>query len=102
MNLGRNFARMVETCLSSLRTDRTTDHTTSEPKQLSARHSLLRAARSAGIGRDVASDRAIGAAGGVRRIKEPLLFDRFLKRGRDPSRFDDRHEIVRVDLLDSI
>ena len=63
---------------------------------------VFEAARSAGVGGDVAADGAVGAAGGIRRIVEALFFHGFLQGLQDDARLDDGHKIAGVDFLDAV
>ena len=67
-----------------------------------ARHAVFQTARSARIRGDVAANAAFGAAGRVRRIIKPELFDRVLELLRDHARLHDRHKIERIDLPDAV
>ena len=73
-----------------------------QPEHVIARDAIFQAARPAGIRGDVSTNGAIGTARGVRRIKEPLLFNRILQLRRNHARFNNRDEIGSVNFLDTI
>ena len=73
-----------------------------QPEYVIARDAIFQAARTAGIRGNVSTNGAIGTARGVRRIKEPLLFNRILQLRRNHARFNNRDKIGSVNFLDTI
>jgi len=73
-----------------------------QAQDIIASDAVLQATLSARVGRDVAAQRAIGAAGRIRRIKQPKLFHCVLELLGDDTCLHDRHKVAGVDLLDPI
>ena len=64
-----------------------------------AGHSILEAARAAGVGGNISAEGAIGAAGRVRRIKEANFFDCILQILGFDSGLDNGNKIAAVNFL---
>jgi len=73
-----------------------------ESKHVIARHAVLETARAAGVGGDVAADAAVGAAGRVGRIIQPLGLGGTLQLSRDDARLNHGDEVVPADFPDAL
>ena len=73
-----------------------------EPEHIIAGDAVFQAARSAGVRSEVAADEVVGAAGGVRRIKEPAFFHGELELFGDDGGLDDGHKVAPVDLEQAV
>ena len=95
-------AGFIFMCASAEPDDGTVGEHDFEAEDVIAGDAIFEAARAAGIGGDVAADEIIRAAGGVRRIKEAALLNRFLQMLRVHARLDDGDEIAGVDFPDAV
>ena len=82
--------------------DRAVGHDDLERQDRLARLAVLDAAQAAGVGAQVATDRAHLVARGVRRVEQALGGDGGLEMGVDDARLDDRDEVLAVDLEDLV
>ena len=73
-----------------------------ESKHVIARHAVLEAARATGVGGDVAADAAVGAAGRVGRIIQPLGLGGVLQLGRNDAGLNDGNEVAPADFADAL
>ena len=73
-----------------------------EAENVIASDSVFEATRPAGIGSDISANKTFRAAGGVRRVIEPALFNGVLEVFGDDTRLNDRYEIGGIDFFNAV